>query len=277
VKTLKNIFQFYINSSIHVALAISALAQITFLKLGINDNNSYIFLLFCFLASVVGYNFVKYSRVSSLHHRKLTKSMKAIRVVTFLCAILLIIAAVTIPYDVLIYMLPFAILTLLYTIPVFPNKKNLRSVAGIKIFIIGLVWAGTTVFIPIIYTKAELSFNFLIEMIQRFLFVIVLMLPFEIRDLQYDAKTLETVPQKIGITRTKVFGSILLVVFLLLTAIKDQLSVLEILSTILITTISLLFLWGTEKKQSEYYCSFWVESVPLMWLLTIIVLQHLFL
>ncbi len=275
MKTLKNIFQFYINSSIHVALAISALVQITFLKLGVKD--SYIFLLFCFLGSVVGYNFVKYSRVSRLYHRKLTKSMKGIHLLTLLCSILFIGTAINVPYDTLMYMFPFVVLTILYAVPVFPNKKNLRSIAGIKIFIIGIVWAGITVFMPLIYTKTELNFDFLIEMIQRFLFVIVLMLPFEIRDLQYDAETLETIPQKIGITRTKVFGSVLLVIFLLLTAIKDQLSALEILSTILITTISLLFLWGTERKQSEYYCSFWVESVPIMWLLIIVILQNLFL
>ncbi|GAA4271357.1 hypothetical protein GCM10022258_06500 [Aquimarina gracilis] len=121
-----------------------------------------------------------------------------------------------------------------------------------------------------------MNFDFLIETIQRFLFIIVMMLPFEIRDLEYDSSSLETIPQTIGITRTKVFGSILLVVFLLLTAVKELLSSVEILSTILVTTISLLFLWGTEKEQSKYYCSFWVESVPIMWLIILVVLQNLF-
>jgi len=111
---------------------------------------------------------------------------------------------------------------------------------------------------------------------QRFIFIVVMMLPFEIRDLQFDDKSLETVPQKIGITRTKVFGSILLVILLLLTATKDGLSSSEILSTISITTISLLFLWGTEKRQSEYYCSFWVESIPILWLGIYIGFQYLF-
>ncbi|AXT62884.1 hypothetical protein D1816_21925 [Aquimarina sp. AD10] len=165
----------------------------------------------------------------------------------------------------------------MYTVPVFPNNKNLRSLAGVKIFIIGAVWAGITVLVPLVYAGENLmNFDFIVEIVQRFLFIVVMMLPFEIRDLQYDDLSLETVPQKIGVTRTKVFGSILLVLFLLLTAVKDELNSIEILSTILITTISLLFLWGTEKKQSEYYCSFWVESVPIFWLLILFVLENLF-
>ncbi|MBQ0733695.1 hypothetical protein [Aquimarina celericrescens] len=176
----------------------------------------------------------------------------------------------------LLYIIPFIVLTVLYVVPVFPNKNNLRSLAGIKIFIIAVVWAGITVLVPMVHVDGNLNFDFLIETIQRFLFIIVMMLPFEIRDLQYDSYDLETVPQQIGVTRTKVFGSILLVVFLLLTATKNVLSSTEILSTIAVSTISLLFLWGTKKEQSRYYCSFWVESVPIMWLITIILLEYSF-
>ncbi|WP_109299532.1 hypothetical protein [Aquimarina sp. AU474] len=274
METLKSIFKFYINSSIHVALAICALVQVTFIKFGVNEK--YTFLAFCFLGSIAAYNFVKYSKVSKLYHRRLTRSMKGIQVLTGISLILFLYFAYLMPYDTLLYMAPFIALTVLYAVPVFPKKRNLRSIAGIKIFIIGLVWAGITVLVPVIYIEGDLNFDFLIEMIQRFLFIVVIMLPFEIRDLEYDNEELETVPQMIGVTRTKVFGSALLVLFLLLTAIKDDLSSVEILSTILITTLSLLFLWGTDRRQSEYYCSFWVESVPFMWLAILIILQQLF-
>ncbi len=255
-------------------MAICALVQITFVKFEIDTG--YPFLLLIFLGSVAAYNFVKYSKVSKLYHRRLTKSMKGIRGLTILSLLLFVYFAFQVSSNTLIYMAPFIALTVLYTVPVFPNRKNLRSIAGIKIFIIGLVWSGVTVLLPLVYGGIDLSFDFLIEMIQRFLFIVVMMLPFEIRDLEYDNIELETVPQKIGVTRTKVFGSILLVLFLLLTAVKDEISSIEILSTILVATISLLFLWGTEKKQSEYYCSFWVESVPLMWLMGLFLLENLF-
>ncbi len=275
METLKSIFRFYINSSIHVALTICALVYVTFEKF--EASWDILFALFTFSGAVTAYNLIKYSNTSRLYHRRLTKSMKSIRVFTILCAILFVGTSVVLPPDVILYMLPFIVLSVLYVAPVFPDKRNLRSYAGMKIFIIAIVWSGVTVLVPLVYAKATLNFDFLIEMIQRFLFIVVMMLPFEVRDLQYDDPSLETIPQKIGVTNTKVFGSILLVVFLLLTALKDELlSSVEILSTISVTTISLLFLWGTERKQSEYYCSFWVESVPVFWIIIILSLQRLF-
>ncbi|WP_128755301.1 UbiA prenyltransferase family protein [Aquimarina sediminis] len=275
METLKSIFKFYINGSIHVALAMCALVQVTFIKFGISGQHTFLF--FSFFGAVTAYNFVKYSKVSKLYHRRLTKSMKGIQVLTAITCLLFISFAFKISLKTLVYMLPFIVLTVLYAVPIFPNKGNLRSLAGVKIFIIGMVWAGITVLVPLVHANVNLDFDFLIEMIQRFLFIVVMMLPFEVRDLQYDSTALETIPQKIGVTRTKVFGSVLLVLFLLLTAVKvELLSSIEILSTILITTISLLFLWGTEKKQSEYYCSFWIESIPIMWFVILIILENLF-
>ncbi|MDH7444836.1 hypothetical protein [Aquimarina sp. 2201CG14-23] len=274
MKTLKSVFNFYIYSSIHVALAIVALVKLTFLKFEILGDNTYLY--FSFVSAIVAYNFVKYANVSKLYHKKLTKSITGVKILTGICVVISVYFGYQMSIDILLYITPFILLTLLYAVPVFPNKKNLRSIAGIKIFIIGLVWTGITVLIPVIYSEGTLDFDKIIEIIQRFLFIVVIMLPFEIRDLQYDGRELETIPQQIGITRTKVFGSILLTVFLILTAIKDELSSAEILSSVLVTIITLLFLWGTEKKQSEYFCSFWVESIPIMWLIILVMLQSLF-
>lgn len=274
METLKKIFSFYINSSIHVAIAISALVKITFLKLEIEEENSFLF--FSFFGSISAYNFIKYSNVSKLYHKRLTGSMKGIRYLTILSSILFVYFAFLLPLRTVLVFLPFMILSILYAAPILPNKRNLRSFAGIKIFIIALVWTGVSVLMPAIHTEIGLHPDIIIEIIQRFLFVVVIMLPFEIRDLQYDDKELGTIPQMIGVTRAKVFGGVLLVIFLLLTAAKSELSSTEILSTVSITGISLLFLWGTEKKQSEYFCSFWVESIPVMWLITIVLLQELF-
>ncbi|WP_025743997.1 UbiA prenyltransferase family protein [Aquimarina pacifica] len=274
METLKNIFKFYINGSFHVALAICALVQVTFLKYEISGQYSLMF--FSFFGAITAYNFVKYSEVSKLYHKRINKSMGGIHLITIISSILFVYFLSRFSFLKILYLFPFITLTILYVVPVFPKNKNLRSLAGVKIFIIALLWAGITVLIPITYSEKSITMDFWIEMIQRFLFIVVMMLPFEIRDLQYDDSSLETVPQRIGVTRTKIFGSILLAIFLLVTIAKEELlSSVEILSTILITTISLLFLWGTEKRQSKYYCSFWVESIPIFWLFIIWVLKSI--
>ncbi len=42
---------------------------------------------------------------------------------------------------------------------------------------------------------------------QRVLLVLAFLIPFEIRDLAYDKPELKTIPQRIGVTQTKIFGS----------------------------------------------------------------------
>ncbi len=274
METLKKVFNFYINSSIHVALAITALIKLTFLKFQVLGDDVYLY--FGFTVSVVAYNFIKYTSITELHHRKKTLFMSQIKIITAISGLFCVYFGSQLSLDIWLYVLPFGVLTILFGMPIFPNRKNLLNVASIKIFIIGLVWTGITAIIPFVYIEGGYSFDMIIETIQRFIFVIVLMLPFEIRNLQYDVVALETIPQKIGITKTKVFGGGLLVVFLLLTAIKDDLLSAEILSTISVTMISLLFLWGTEKKQSAYFSSFWVLGIPMIWLLSFFLLEKLF-
>ena len=257
-----------------MAIAVVSLVKITFIKFHILDGDLYMY--FSFVGTIVGYNFVKYANVSRLYHRRLTKSMTTINVLTGICLVVCVYLGYMFSLKAILYLLPFIFLTILYVIPVFPKKKNLRSIAGVKIFIIGITWMGLTVLLPFIYAEESIHYDIIIECVQRFLFVVVLMLPFEIRDLQYDSKELVTIPQKMGVTRTKVFGSIILGLFLVLTICKDALSFVEILGTVLITILSLLFLWATRKKQSVYFCSFWVESIPIMWLLILILIQTLF-
>jgi uncharacterized membrane protein len=85
-------------------------------------------------------------------------------------------------------------LTLLYTLPFFPNRKNARNWAGIKIFIGSLCWAGVTVFLPLLNEKGNFGIEFYMLLIQRFILIFVLILIFEIIDFKHDDPNLKTVP-----------------------------------------------------------------------------------
>ena len=80
---LKKILNFYINSSIHVAIAVYAFIRITemYFKLPNNKNLDY----FIFYGTITGYNFVKYAGVAKLHHRSLTEDLKIIQIFSFFC------------------------------------------------------------------------------------------------------------------------------------------------------------------------------------------------
>jgi hypothetical protein len=272
---LKQIFNFYIDSSIHVALAVFALSWVTLLEFGIPYDRAVLY--FIFFASITGYNFVKYFGLARFHHRSLTNWLKLIQVFSLMCFIGMCYFALKLELISLVVILGFGVVTFLYAIPFLPNKilydkhKNLRNVSGLKVYIIALVWAGVTVVLPILNNHVPLDTNVVVTGFQRFVFVTVLMFPFEIRDLNYDSLKLATIPQQIGIKNTKMVGVLLLMLFFLLEFLKPQLNVEHTVSLLITMFVTLMFLIFANRNQGRYYSSFWVEGIPLVWLLLLLV------
>lgn len=267
MKVLKTIFHFYIESSIHVALAICALAGVTV----INYNLQWEWPVFAFLffASISGYNFVKYAGVAKLHHRSLTNQLKTIQIFSLICFIILL---YTISLQSLALLKTTAILgvfTFFYAIPFLPNQQNLRQLKSVKIFVIALVWAGATIWIPAVDQLPLLSWSVLCKTLSYFAFVLALILPFEIRDLQFDNPELGTLPQRFGIAKTKRFGYIMLLLFIGLNCLQPAATTSSIISSISIAIAIALFTHFSVKKQAKYYASFWVEAVPIYWFISL--------
>ena len=275
MKYLKSVFDFYINSSIHVALAVFCLAWITLLEFDIDFDKTLLY--FIFFASITGYNFVKYFGIAKFHHRSLAKWLQVIQVFSFICFVIMCYLALQLKFKTLLFIAAFCVLTFLYAIPFLPkylfmdSQKNLRSIGGLKVYVIALVWAGVTVILPLINVEHNINADVTLTLIQRFIVVIILMLPFEIRDLQFDSLKLATIPQKIGIKKTKTIGVLLGMLFFFLEFFKDELSPIQITVSLIITIVMLLLLVFARVNQGRYYSSFWVEGIPIFWLLLILI------
>jgi hypothetical protein len=126
------------------------------------------------------------------------------------------------------------------------------------------------VFLPVINSEFEIHDDVIISAVQRFIFVVVLMLPFEIRDLKYDSLKLATVPQRIGVKQTKILGLLLTLLLVLLEYLKDDIHLNYLASLLAISVIMLLFLKFSTQQQGKYYCGFWVESLPIFWLVLLL-------
>jgi len=270
MKILKQIFDFYINSSIHVALSAFALSYITLIKF--EQPFDFWVLNFIFFATITGYNFVKYFGLAKFHHRSLASWLKIIQIFSMLCFLLMCFCAWHLQWESLAYIAIFGVITFLYAIPFFPKRffmdkqKNLRSIGGLKVYVIGLVWSGVTVLLPLLNGNFQFNDDVWLTAFQRFIFVIVLMLPFEIRDLKYDSLKLSTIPQTIGVKKTKTIGILLTMVFFFIEFFKDELNSNEILMSLMITVLLVMFVIFSKKERSDYYSSFWVEGVPILWL-----------
>lgn len=268
MKFLQKILDFYINASIHVALAAVAFVKITEIYFDLPSN--LYFDLFVLFGTITGYNFVKFAGVAKLHHRSLTDSLKVIQIFSFLSFLALCYTAYKLPLKTLLYCLPFAGLTFLYAIPLFSGfEKNLREIRYLKILIVALVWAAFTMLLPLINYEYQIGYEEVLLFIQRFLLILVLVLPFEIRDLQYDKISLQTLPQKIGVPKTKRIGVILLVVSLILEYLANTSSEVKT-PFMLFFFVILIMLMRSKISQSKYYSSFWVEAIPIFWWLLLL-------
>lgn len=264
MRYLRQAFDLYINSSIHVALAVVCFAMISMLEN--NFKITYELLAFIFFSTITGYNFVKYAGIAKLHHSSLAGNLRIIQIFSFISFLALIYFSLQLSVNVLIATAILGLLTLLYALPVFGNSRNLRSLAGIKIFVIAMVWAGTTVLLPVINAQELLNQPVLIDFFQRFCMVVVLTLPFEIRDLIYDSDSLETIPQRIGVRKTRLFGIILLTLIVIIEIFQQQFRSYSLLSLFLVCVILGVFLLGSREQQTKYYASFWVELIPIIYL-----------
>ncbi|PTX41945.1 hypothetical protein C8P64_2359 [Christiangramia gaetbulicola] len=263
MKYLKNAFELYINSSIHVSLAVVAFTLITFFEHDLEID--YNLLFFIFLATVTGYNFVKYAGIAKLHHLSLAKNLRYIQIFSLICFLGLIYFTFQLKLSVLLATAILCAFTVFYAIPVFGEGKNLRSLPGLKIFIIGIVWAGSTVLLPLINAEKILGVDLMVDFIQRLMLVVVLTLPFEIRDLNFDNERLGTIPQKLGVYKTKVFGFVLILIIFSAELLQNSFKNTAFLALAIMLILSGVFLWKAGKDQGKYYSSFWVESLPLLY------------
>ena len=122
--------------------------------------------------------------------------------------------------------------------------------------------------IPYLTVKI-LSADYYVTWVQRFIFVICWIIPFEILDSKTDAVSLNTLPQKYGVRRAKLFGMILVIPFMIMEFLKVNYS----FAVLPIAVIMVLFIHFSSVKRSQYYTSFWVESVPVLWWMLLLLVK----
>jgi hypothetical protein len=224
---------------------------------------------FAFFGTIVGYNFVKFDAFARANKNKMRSPLKAIAIFSFVSLFMVIYFFSKLHYMTKIVASLFLVLTILYTLPFFPNTKNARNWAGLKIYIVAICWVGVTVVLPILNSGISFQNYFYIIALQRFFLIFPLILIFEIIDLKTDDPHLKTVPQQIGVKNTKILGFVLLIIFcglgLFNGNINGNFQVLDLLLNFVIAIVIAIFLYFSNENCSKYYTWFWVESVPIFW------------
>lgn len=268
----KKNLDFYICSNTHVALAGFSLTKITLVNFGIAGNLTPLFVAFSILIS---YNFIRFYEIKNnrLGWFKDWFFMNIKKILGLMLLSILGLGSISFFSEFnlksFLILFPFAFMTFFYAIPLFKIGKlevSFRNFPMIKIFSIAIAWAGISVFFPLYEANYQFSSAVYLEFFQRILFLLAITIPFDIRDMNADSKSLKTLPQTLGISNSKALGTLLLFGFLMMEIFKENFTYFGFLIVLIISIISGLFLWFSSPKKSRYYTSFWVESIPVIWL-----------
>ena len=264
----KCFFEFYLRSSLHVSISVWSLYKISFYY--INSYENYYLDWLVFSSSVVGYNTIKYGPILI----KCKKSIsKGILIVSFLGFISGVFCFLHIDLLTQIIFLLCFILVFFYSTPSFFKNFDLRSYGGLKIFIVAFVWTLITYLSLISNMNFIYEFSYIIFGIQRFIFVFVLTIPFDIRDTKTDKIELKTIPQILGIFKSKLLGISLLITNTTIFYFTDKISLILILVEVFIYIILSIILVISNSKKHLNFTRFWVEGIPIIWFIILFILK----
>lgn len=257
------------DASLHVAAAIAALAVLSRLFFGYEIEAASTG--FIFLSSMVAYNLAKYSEVNPnglvppIIYLK-SRKRQLIFLISCLATAGSLLLSVQLSAGQLFFAGLSALLTILYVMPAF-RGYSLRNLPRLKIFVIALSWVMVTVGIPLSGESILLSGPVLAHASVIFLCVLALMIPFEIRDTLVDAPGLQTLPQLLGIRKVRHLPALFALLMVILIIFNPALEAPANWSAAGIALLITGFGYAARPHQSFWYAAFWVESVPLLWLL----------
>ena len=263
-------FNFYINASIHVAIAVVSFTLITIIQFNFPINCE--LLAFIFFASILGYNFIKKPGSFTGLFKESLYIEGSFKVISIISGIAAVYSLFKLSANAQWLLGLLFVLSFFYSVPLF--GKTLRMFSLTKMLVVALVWAGVTVLLPVLQFDANMDNDLWFTFVQRILIIWVLTVPFEIRDISKDATTLGTLPQKFGIRAVKWQATLAAIAVLLLDQVKfEQINSYSLVNGIMMG-VSILLVWFASVKQSKYYASFWVESVPMLWLGILMIFEN---
>lgn len=267
MQLLKRVFSFYVFSNIHVAVAVSSLVYITAVKYGVDTEP---FASFSFFSTILAYNAIRYFQLEKIDTTLAIWMRSNWKWLLVLNAGALAGSAfylLDFSRSAAITLIPLILPTALYVFPFKQRVMGLRNVPGLKLFLISFTWAGLTSFLPL-YAGGDFGMREeILGFVQRFLFIMAITIPFDIRDAYHDKPGLGTLPQTIGINFSKQLAvCALLIVGATALFFNVQESVfLRIDLGILVLSILMVSFSGPYR--SWFYTAFWMEALPILWCL----------
>lgn len=216
--------------------------------------------VFAFLATFTVYNGQRLLKAVDaqttwmLWVRDNSKSIKILTVVSGILAALCFAAILPFytTYGPVYVLLGSGFISVFYVFKV--KGKNLREVPYLKIHLIGITWVIVLIVVPALRREITDYGQFFLLCFAHYCYVVAVTIPFDIRDLKYDAASQKTLPQVFGIQGAKnlallLLGSYVFILFYIGAPLMNN-----ILFYLAVSVQALLIL-GINPNRSDLYCA----------------------
>lgn len=263
-----------------VALGATALVKSTELTLDLEGE--YFTAHFLFFVTIFTYNFQRLFRSKgadivshSARHLWIARhqgKLKMVMIVALVCGGL---CALFIDLKALLLLLPFSVISIFYSIKIFPGKRRMgfRDLPYIKILLITATWVFATVFFPVLDAAPDqvLSSGVLLLALERGLFILAITIPFDIRDMHRDHASKRTWAQVLGEGKARWLAVLLMLAYCLLVEFSGKYSDSVRVALLLCGILTAILLTFARSDRNERYFTFLVEgAMVLQWVLLLL-------
>lgn len=232
-------------------------------------------MILCFGASLFTYNFQRIIKKDDLAKATdergiwLHDHIKELKLLSIVGIIISCGVISFVSFEAIASLILLSLISLLYA-GNFLKGKSLRDIPQLKIYLIAFSWAMTGV-IPYLSVNTLINYtDWLLLITEKFLFIVALTIPFDIRDLHIDDGEKKTLAQIHGVKRAKFLAVILLIIAVLLVSILD----IEIVPYIVTYAIVSVLIIRQNNERNEMYYSFILDGMPVLLLTLLLVSKH---
>lgn len=260
---MKRFFDAIIGSNLYISAAALLLAIQTQIQLtGTARWHPYLFLIF--FATLFEYNVHRLTTIiffpqalESPKHQWVRGNRHLFRIVVVISVLGFCATLFEAKTEVLIALAPFAVLTVFYSMPVSKTARKLfrlREIPYLKIFLIAIVWSAVTVLLPVMYeTQTFSSTGIRLMLLERFLFVLAITIPFDIRDMYTDQEgRLRTIPLTLGKASSVKLAITIMIAFTVISMIHySTVEQWNLVSAFFVSGLTTMYFVGSKRLQSS--------------------------
>jgi len=268
---LKKLLEFILFSSIFIAACAVAFCIETNILLNL-PLNSFSFYCFVFGATLLQYNLHYSTKKTAVKDSERLRWSHSNKKLHFL---LLVVGALLILFSFFYFQLKhFIVLALLgtisflYSFPFLPfsKKRRIKDFGLLKIVTLSLLWTLVTVWFPVSNVPED-GILFTFVFVKRFVFMFILCLLFDLRDIQIDRnENINTLPVMLGKNQSYNLSYILLILFLVLSLLQYlYLPQLPFFIAMLISgVVTFIIIEWTKKTNSDFIYLAGVDGMMLL-------------